>query len=1220
MKNQRSTTEHRRFGLRTVAVCVLMLVALVCCFTVSSFADGIPAVTKANLTYANVSGVYTATYDGDTDVTDKVTLNADVQTAMPDGVTLKIASATLDSALPGDRTVTVTFELEGENAGEYTAPEAVEIEAKILYEITEIVWPELEFVAGDKTMQNIKVSARTSNGALLTGISASVENLNLTTPGTYSVKANIDTASCVLATGVTVANEITVVEGVPPVAPALGDLISAANRFENGYYVMTYGTANVAADLDLAAGFHTPANVDVTVDKVVFDSNDVGTTSMTVYFKLTGADAHMYQAPQPVPVPVKITPKMLAWTTPTQITVNLPYVYNQTVYETTVDLTPLGGIAGTYPITVPASVNVKVDSIAKPGAYEVDVAVDLGNVNYAVADASVKVVIDPIVIDTIGWGQDTTFRDYVFTYGDSTAKDVTVSVSGTNLPSAMKTLKVNYYQNGNKIEFAGKAGTYEIRIENPDPERIVFADGLSLSHSLTVNPRRYEISMNDVTYLGDKDETTGENTTKFFLPVAGDDIPQDVLDLITYWANGERFYGTSEYGKTTVTAKLPVSPDYYFTNNGKKITSNQLSADIYVSRKYIATGSEEGKFDVIVYGTNGFAAEMEAVVTKPEFDRSVLSGYPIHSEFTLTLKGDFDKTQSFILFIPLTDELNMRHLDALTVDHLYIYEPATNELVKATENERYTVTLEDGYYKIEGYTATQPITFVIAPEYNTPFWISAPGIALIVMIVLAIIMLLFFVGLKLRKSAAGFEENEPTVVDTEGERYEGEMVALDQITPTPIINVDELSIETEEVDDSAKEAELAALTRAEVEDSLKTLTDEAAEIELPKEDLTLANEATDALAERISDDLADQVDADDGENKDADQNLVDAAVAEAMEEVTNFNESADATDAVEVTVEEPEEEVVEEVVEEVAEEPVEEPAVETFAVAAEENEESDDDDDNDNDDDDDSFAGIDTAGLKFIDVVAEPEAYNEMLEQERQGRLQIVYRYRRSFTSRMVQSQGSVQDYYSAIKNLLLSYKGIKGRVSWNYEAFNRGRVHVAKVNAKTKTLYLYLALNPEELADTKYTFVDMSAKKKYASVPVLMKIKGERKFKHALELIEKLCGETLELKQLENLEEVDYRMDYKTTEELVAEGVVKKLAAGVPIVEETEAEAAVDVEKTPVEEIAEEIVEEAVPAVEEATEEVAEEAAPAVEEAAEEVVEEAVVADVTDEEPKTEE
>ena len=122
---------------------------------------------------------------------------------------------------------------------------------------------------------------------------------------------------------------------------------------------------------------------------------------------------------------------------------------------------------------------------------------------------------------------------------------------------------------------------------------------------------------------------------------------------------------------------------------------------------------------------------------------------------------------------------------------------------------------------------------------------------------------------------------------------------------------------------------------------------------------------------------------------------------------------------------------------------------------------------------------------------------------------------------------------------------------------------------------YCYLALDPEELADTKYGIVDVSSKKKYASVPVLMKIKGDRKFKYALELIEKLCGEQMQLPKLET-EAVDYTMEYKTTDELIEEGVIKKLAAGVPISyfeEETPAEEAEIVAEAPVEEPAIEAV-----------------------------------------------
>jgi hypothetical protein len=61
------------------------------------------------------------------------------------------------------------------------------------------------------------------------------------------------------------------------------------------------------------------------------------------------------------------------------------------------------------------------------------------------------------------------------------------------------------------------------------------------------------------------------------------------------------------------------------------------------------------------------------------------------------------------------------------------------------------------------------------------------------------------------------------------------------------------------------------------------------------------------------------------------------------------------------------------------------------------------------------------------------------------------------------------------------------------------------------------------------------------------MKIKGDRKFKYALELIDKMCAEKMELPKRANAEDVDYRISYQTTEELVEAGIVKKLAAGVP-------------------------------------------------------------------------
>ncbi|MBE6566072.1 MAG: hypothetical protein E7659_03080 [Ruminococcaceae bacterium] len=253
------------------------------------------------------------------------------------------------------------------------------------------------------------------------------------------------------------------------------------------------------------------------------------------------------------------------------------------------------------------------------------------------------------------------------------------------------------------------------------------------------------------------------------------------------------------------------------------------------------------------------------------------------------------------------------------------------------------------------------------------------------------------------------------------------------------------------------------------------------------------------------------------------------------------------------TVEEVEEEVAEEVVEEVVEEtvpevveevevPAEEPAIETVAPVAEEAAGEDEEEDE-------SF-GFSTAGLDFFDAMENPERYADLQNQEKEGLIQIVTRYRRSFMSRLVQSQGDVQAYYGEIKNKLLSYKGVKGRISWGNESFNKGRNYIAKVNAKSKTLYLYLALDPATLEEGAYNFEDMSAKKKYENVPVLIKIKGPRKLKYALELIDRICNDNLALPAVKNFEPADYTVPYWSTEELVKTGLVKKMVAGMPVQE----------------------------------------------------------------------
>ena len=152
---------------------------------------------------------------------------------------------------------------------------------------------------------------------------------------------------------------------------------------------------------------------------------------------------------------------------------------------------------------------------------------------------------------------------------------------------------------------------------------------------------------------------------------------------------------------------------------------------------------------------------------------------------------------------------------------------------------------------------------------------------------------------------------------------------------------------------------------------------------------------------------------------------------------------------------------------------------------------------------------------------------------------EVVYvHYRSSFTSRLIQASANLQDYYTTIKNYILSYAGIKAKASWNYEVFTKGRTQCVKLNVKGKSLTLHLALNPKEYSVTKYHFTDLSDNPKFAKLPMLLKVRSDRALKYALELIADVM-KNLGIEQGE-IPTVDYHMPYESNASLAKRGIVK--------------------------------------------------------------------------------
>ena len=582
---------------------------------------------------------------------------------------------------------------------------------------------------------------------------------------------------------------------------------------------------------------------------------------------------------------------------------------------------------------------------------------------------------------------------------------------------------------------------------------------------------------------------TAQNPSIYQLTVLGD-LPAAVREKIQYTVDGKAFAGTAAYGVYTVVAKLPADANYVFVDaNGKEVT--ELTATLTINRSAAAFGTPEAPYQVILTGKDGVAPNIQATVSIPEaLNKKALGDLTTYKAYVVGISNAGEG--SYQILIPISDTLVGPALSLLTAEDLYIYDAVSGTMVKATQ-AGYQVSVADGYFAVSGLEGNMSLTFVLAPAAAagaTSFWFTVPGIIILILLVIILVLLiLLIVREKNRKEEPVAEPTEETPAEETDDAF------LEEVAEEV---AEELAEEVPAEEEAPAEAENLEET---VEEAMEELNEEPAEAE---------NTVAEEIVEQVAETLEEEVVAEEAEAEASEEDLQNA-VSSAMEE--NLTDES----------------------------------VEAFV-------EVDEDDDKDDDkDDDDSFGAFSGMDLNFIDVKEQPEEYAALLEQEKNGEVQLVVRYRRSYQSRLIQSQGNVQDYYNILKNALLSYKGVKSRISWNYEAFNKGRAHVAKMNAKTKTLYLYLALNPEELVDTKYGITDVSSKKKYASVPVLMKIKGERKFKYALELIDKLCAEQMELPKKANAEEVDYHMPYQTLEEMVESGVVKMLVAGVPLTQTEE-------------------------------------------------------------------
>ena len=113
------------------------------------------------------------------------------------------------------------------------------------------------------------------------------------------------------------------------------------------------------------------------------------------------------------------------------------------------------------------------------------------------------------------------------------------------------------------------------------------------------------------------------------------------------------------------------------------------------------------------------------------------------------------------------------------------------------------------------------------------------------------------------------------------------------------------------------------------------------------------------------------------------------------------------------------------------------------------------------------------------------------------------------FTTKLKLCSDNTKEYYSTIKNSLLSY-GTHDRLSRKCESFRRKGL-IAKITISGRTLRLHLALDPkneEKFPINKYHQIDLGEKRQFIEVPFTLRVKSNRALKRALELIDLLFAE----------------------------------------------------------------------------------------------------------------
>jgi len=151
----------------------------------------------------------------------------------------------------------------------------------------------------------------------------------------------------------------------------------------------------------------------------------------------------------------------------------------------------------------------------------------------------------------------------------------------------------------------------------------------------------------------------------------------------------------------------------------------------------------------------------------------------------------------------------------------------------------------------------------------------------------------------------------------------------------------------------------------------------------------------------------------------------------------------------------------------------------------------------------------------------------------------VFVKERRSFQAKLIQSTKRTQNYYSTLKNEILSYTRVKSRVSWKYEAFSINKIKLAKMQIRGRYLVLYLALDPKKLEMKELQLEDATKYDLFKETPVMIRIKSDERLQTAITLIDQL-ERRFALNEGFIKENRDYDYNFEESNKLIDKGLIK--------------------------------------------------------------------------------